>query len=289
VATIRNDIAEQAAAVPNSPATPPEVQRQRPKWQRLAIDALYPTVALILALVAWALWIELGSVKDYIIPGPVAVWTEMVDNFSFLWDQAQVTLLETAIGFVIAVAAGIAFAILIATVRIVEKSVYPLLVASQVIPKVALAPILLIQFGFGIASKVVVVILIAFFPVVVNGVIGLQSLEQEKMYLARSMGASGWSTFWRIRFPQSLPSLFGGIKLAAIFAIVGAVVGEFIGAREGLGRTLLQAQSQFNTELMFAAIGYLTIVGILFYASVDVIERLTIPWHISKRRGSISS
>ena len=275
---------EHTAAFPNIPVEVPSYPRQRPRWQRMLIDAVYPAVALVLAIVGWWLWIELGSVKDYIIPGPGPVWREMVGNFSFLWEQAQTTLLETAIGFTIAVAAGILFAIGIATIPLVEKSVYPLLVASQVIPKVALAPILLIQFGFGIASKVVVVILIAFFPVVVNGVIGLQSLEQEKMYLARSIGASAWSTFWRIRFPQSLPALFGGIKLAAIFAVVGAVVGEFIGAKEGLGRTLLQAQSQFNTELMFAAIGYLTIVGIAFYGLVDIIERVTIPWHISKRR-----
>lgn len=284
MSTIREDMDEAAGAYPNVPIDPPHFPRQRPRWQRMLIDSIYPAVALVLAIFGWWAWIELGSVEDYIIPGPLAVWSEMVEEFSFLWDQAQTTLLETAIGFGIAVGGGILMAIAIATVPLIEKSIYPLLVASQIVPKVALAPILLIQFGFGIASKVVVVILIAFFPVVVNGVIGLQSLEQEKTYLARSMGASWWSTFWRIRFPQSLPSLFGGIKLAAIFAVVGAVVGEFIGAREGLGRALLQAQSQFNTELMFAAIAYLTVVGIIFYAAVDILERIAIPWHISKRR-----
>ena len=135
-------------------------------------------------------------------------------------------------------------------------------------------------------AQSLIVILIAFFPIVVNGVIGLQSLEQEKMYLAQSMGASRWSTFWRIRFPHSLPTLFGGIKLAAIFAVVGAVVGEFIGADAGLGRTLLLAMNRLNSELLFATIGYLTIVGISFYVLVDIIERIAIPWHISKRRGT---
>lgn len=284
MATIR-DRSNERAVLPDSPVPPP-FRRQRPRWQRRLINAIYPTVTLALAIVAWGLYVELADVKSYLVPSPMSVFTEMIDRWTFLWDQTQTTMLEIAIGFFIAVSGGILVAIAIATFPLVERSLYPLLVASQVIPKVALAPLLLIRFGFGITSKVVIVILIAFFPVVVNGVIGLQSLEQEKMYLAQSMGASRWSTFWRIRFPQSLPSLFGGIKLAAIFAVVGAVVGEFIGAEKGLGRTLLQAQVRLDSQLLYATIGYLTIVGITFYLLVDIIERVTIPWHISKRRGT---
>lgn len=284
MATIR-DQAQERAAFPNAPV-PPAFRRERPPWQKRLINAAYPTVTLALAIVAWGLYVEIFDVQNFLLPGPIPVFKEMVTEWSFLWEQTQRTMIETGIGFFIAVVGGIAVAIWIATFPLIERSVYPLLVASQVIPKVALAPLLLIQFGFGIASKVVIVILIAFFPVVVNGVIGLQSLEQEKIYLAQSMGASRWSTFWRIRFPQSLPSLFGGIKLAAIFAVVGAVVGEFIGADLGLGRTLLLAMNRLNSELLFATIGYLTIVGVSFYLLVDIIERVAIPWHISKRRGT---
>ena len=263
----------------------PDFAKQRPRWQQVSIDALYPLTALTLTISAWALFVELGDVKSYLLPSPGSVFSTMIKQRSFLWEQTQTTLAEIVYGFVIAVVVGIVVAIMISAFPLVEKSVYPLLVASQVIPKVALAPLFLIWLGFGIASKVVIVILISFFPIVVNGVIGLQSLEQEKIYLAQSMGASKWSTFWRIRFPQSLPSLFGGIKLAAIFAVVGAVVGEFIGAEAGLGRTLLQAQVRLNSQLLYATIGYLTMVGITIYVAVDIVERLANPWHISKRKG----
>jgi NitT/TauT family transport system permease protein len=265
-------------SAPVSPLPP-----ERARWLAVLIDLAYPAVALALAIGAWALWVEVADIKSYLVPPPNDVFSEMWTRRSFLWDQSKTTALETGIGFAIAVAGGALMAAMIASFRVIERSLYPLLVASQVIPKVALAPIFLIWLGFGISSKVLVVVLISFFPVVVNGVIGLQSLEQEKIYLAQSMGASRWSMFWRIRFPQALPSFFGGIKLASIFAVVGAVVGEFIGAEKGLGRTLLQAQVRLNAELLFAAIGYLTIMGLFFYGLVDVIERLAIPWHISKR------
>ncbi len=287
MSSTRSDSDQHTAAFPNVPVDPPHFPRQRPRWQRLLIDGLYPTITLALAVLAWGLYVEISGIRSYLLPGPTSVWSEMINEFSFLWEQTQTTLIETGLGFVIAVGGGIVVAIAIATFPLVEKSLYPLLVASQVVPKVALAPLFLIWLGFGIASKVVIVILIAFFPVVVNGVIGLQSLEQEKMYLAQSMGASRWATFWRIRFPQSLPTLFGGIKLASIFAVVGSVVGELIGAEKGLGRTLLQAQSRLDSELLYATIGYLTIVGIAFYALVDIIERIAIPWHISKRRVNV--
>jgi len=265
----------------------PDFAKERPRWQTVSIDALYPLTAFVLAIGGWAAFVHFGKVKSYLLPSPQSVFTTMIEQRLFLWEQTQVTLAEIVYGFVIAVVVGIFMAILISASPLIEKSVYPLLVASQVIPKVALAPLFLIWLGFGIASKIVIVILISFFPIVVNGVIGLQSLEQEKVYLAQSMGASKWSTFWRIRFPQSLPSLFGGIKLASIFAVVGAVVGEFIGAEAGLGRTLLQAQVRLNSQLLYATIGYLTIVGISIYVVVDIVERLAIPWHISKRKGAV--
>lgn len=275
------------AVPPTAADGAPQFPQERPRWLRLLIDAAYPLTALMLAVIAWAVWVDTGNVKAYLLPSPGSVFTEMVNQRGFLWEQTTTTLIEIVYGFVIAVVVGVLMAIAISTFRIIEKSIYPLLVASQVIPKVALAPLFLIWLGFGIASKVVIVVLISFFPVVVNGVIGLQSLEQEKIYLAQSMGASKWSTFWRIRFPQSLPSLFGGIKLAAIFAVVGAVVGEFIGAEAGLGRTLLQAQVRLNAQLMYATIGYLTLVGISIYIAVDILERLAIPWHISRRRSGV--
>ena len=188
---------------------------------------------------------------------------------------------EIVYGYLLAIAISVPLAIAIATSRAVEVSVYPLLVASQVVPKIALAPLFLIWFGFGISSKIVIVTLVAFFPIVVNGVLGLQAVEQEKIYLAQSMGAGRTATFFRVRLPTALPALFGGLKLAAILAVVGAVVGEFIGSNKGLGRTLLLANGLLDTALLFATIGYLTILGVSFYMLIDLAERITIPWHIS--------
>jgi NitT/TauT family transport system permease protein len=255
----------------------------RPRWQQTLIDVAYPTVTfLVVTLIAEA-WIRIAEVPRYILPTPSAAFTEMWDSRVFLLDQTWVTVQEIVYGYILAVLVAIPLAIAIATSRPVEKSIYPLLVASQVVPKVALAPVFLVWLGFGISSKVLIVLLISFFPIVVNAVIGLQSIETEKIYLAQSMGAGRWKTFWRIRLPQALPATFGGLKLAAIFAVVGAIVGEFIGADKGLGRTLLLASGNLNSALLFATIGYLTILGVLFFVAVDVLERVSIPWHVSKR------
>jgi NitT/TauT family transport system permease protein len=262
---------------------PPGLKRTRGKAAGVLIDLAYPTLTLIGAVVVWELYVRLAEVPSYLLPTPSSAAAEMWEQRSFLLEQTYTTALETILGYILAVVTGVPLAIAIASSKFIEKSLYPLLVASQVFPKIALAPLFLIVFGFGITSKVVIVLLIAFFPIVLNGVIGLQSVETEKIYLAQSMGAGHLKTFWRIKLPHSLPAMFGGFKLAAIFAVVGAVVGEFIGADAGLGRTLLLANGQLNTRLLFAAIGYLTIFGVVFYLVVDAIERISLPWHISRR------
>ncbi|MGH7268697.1 MAG: ABC transporter permease, partial [Candidatus Rokuibacteriota bacterium] len=160
---------------------------------------------------------------------------------------------------------------------------YPVLVATQVVPKIAIAPILTIWFGFGMPPKVMMCFLISFFPVVIDSIVGLRSVEVGKLHLARSMGASPWQTFVKIRLPSALPSILGGVKIASTFAVVGAVVGEFIGADQGLGRVILIANGNFDTVTVFAAIGYLTFIGVGLFLLVDGVERLVIPWHVSRR------
>ena len=275
--------------MPDRPATGnPELQflPQRPRWLGVAARVAAPVILFALLITIWQVWVVVADVKPFLLPTPIDAFGEAIENRSFLLSQTWVTLSEIAYGYLLAVAIGVPLAMAIANSRLIEISLFPLLVASQVVPKIALAPLFLIWLGFGIASKIVIVMLIAFFPIVVNGVVGLQSVEQEKIYLAQSMGASKFKTFYRVRLPTSLPSLFGGLKLAAILAVVGAVVGEFIGANKGLGRTLLVANGLLDTELLFATIGYLTVLGVGFYLIVDLIERLTIPWHISKRRST---
>lgn len=282
--TVEADVVAAGERAAEGVVEPPQFKKQRSRTSQALIDLIYPVVTLAVVILGWEAWVNWRDVPSYLIPTPSSAFAEMVEQSGFLWDQLWVTAQETIYGYVISVLLGIPIAIAIAGSRFVEKCLYPLLVASQVFPKVALAPVFLIWLGFGIASKVLIVILIAFFPIVVNGVIGLQSVEQEKIYLARSMGASSLKTFTRIKLPHSLPALFGGLKLAAIFAVVGAVVGEFIGADAGLGRTLLLANGNLNTRLLFATIGYLTLFGVAFYLVIDIIERISIPWHLSKRR-----
>ncbi len=262
-------IDETPAQAPVSSEGPRSKTGGLPIWVRIAA----PVLLLTLIVAAWEIWVMTKDVPRYLLPKPSEAIEEMIASREFLLSQTWPTLAEIGYGYLIAIAIALPLATAIATSRLVEAAVYPLLVASQVVPKIALAPLLLIWLGFGISSKVLIVTMLAFFPIVVNGVIGLQALEQEKIYLAQSMGASRLATFFRIRLPHALPSIFGGLKLAAILAVVGAVVGEFIGSNKGLGRTLLLANGLLDTPLLFATIGYLTIVGVSFYLLVDVAER----------------
>jgi NitT/TauT family transport system permease protein len=152
--------------------------------------------------------------------------------------------------------------------------VYPLLVISQVVPKVAIAPLIIVWAGFGLQSKVLIVFAIAVFPIVLNSIAGLRAMEVEKLYLARSMGASALQTYVKIRLPQALPYIFAGIKLSATLAVIGAVVGEFVAAERGLGRVILTTSGAFQTPLLFTGILYLTVLGVLLFFGVELIERL---------------
>ena len=170
-----------------------------------------------------------------------------------------------------------------------QRTVYPLLVFSQLVPKVALAPIFVVWFGFTLLPKVLVTFLLSFFPVVINTVVGLRALDPEVIYLTRSTGASTLDTFLKVRLPAALPTMFAGFKLAAISATVGAVIGEFIGSDRGLGYVILTANGDLNTALSFAAIVILTIIGLILYFGVERLERFCIPWHVSQRTGPESA
>jgi len=245
-----------------------------------------PIIALVVVVLIWEAAVRIGEIPAYLLPPPSLVLIEMWHERTMFSPHIGVTAVEIALGYLYAVAIGLPLAILISSSKIMERSVFPLLVASQVVPKVALAPLFLIYLGFGIASKLTLVMVIAFFPIVVNGALGLQSIEREKIYLARSMGAGPFKTFWRVRLPHALPATFGGLRLAATLAPVGAIIGEFIGANAGLGVVLLQAQGMFNITRVFAAIAFMTVLGIAFYVVVLVAEQFAIPWHISKRSTS---
>lgn len=267
-----------------SRATRPTASRRRgPSIGRRLLSASIPFLTFLAILVIWEVVVRLGNVPEYLVPPVSEVVSTMFSEASLLMPAAWTTLREVLFGFGLSIAIGIPLAVLIVTFRPLERSIYPLLVTSQVIPKVAIAPLFIVWFGFGIFPKVLLVFLIAFFPIIIDSTIGLKSIEIEKLYLARSMGANPLQVFLRFRLPNALPSIFGGVKLSATLAVIGAVVAEFVAAQEGLGFLIQQANATLNTKLLFAGIGYLTIMGILLFAATEFLERIMLPWHVSHR------
>jgi NitT/TauT family transport system permease protein len=246
-----------------------------------------PALVLLLLFGVWwfVAWREL--VPAYLVPAPGAVWDTMVADWALLLEHTWVTTMETVIGFVLAAVIGVATAVLLVYSRTAEKALYPLILFAQVIPKIAIAPILVVWFGFGLTPKIVLAVLIAFFPVVVSAVAGLRSIDPELLELSATMGASRWKTFRKIRFPGSLPQLMSGLKVAVTLAVVGAVVGEFVGADRGLGYVLLLASGNLDAPLLFADLILMSLIGVVLFLLVELLERLLIPWHAS-RRGNVA-
>ena len=258
------------------PARPARRKLTLPNWA-------YPTIAVILLVVIWDVSIRIFDVKAFILPTPQQVAYALWRDWNQLGPGMLYTIYEILAGFAIAVVVGISLAIAIVSSHVMEKTIYPILVGSQVIPKVAIAPLFVMWFGFGITPKILVAFLIAFFPVVISTAIGLRSVEIPKLYLARSMGASTLQVFFKIRLPNAMPSIFGGLKLAITAAVIGAIVGEFIGADQGIGRVLLIANGNLKTDTLFAGIVLLSITGVVLFLIVDVLERVVVRWHVSQR------
>ena len=242
-----------------------------------------PILLCVLLLVLWDVAIRLFRIPPYLIPSPWSVVEQLVAQWPKLLKEAIVTTWATLGGFGLSIAFGIPMALAIAYSRTIESYVYPLLVFSQSVPKVAIAPLFVVWFGFGIFPKVICAFLLGFFPIVVSTVMGFKSVEPDMIDLARSMKASKLATFARIRFPQALPSIFAGLKVSVTLAVVGAVVGEFVGSNSGIGYLLQIANGNFDLPLMFAGLTVLSGIGVLLFVVVDVVERLVIPWHASHR------
>ncbi len=242
-----------------------------------------PALVLLGVLAVWwfVTWREL--VSPWLVPAPQDVARTLWEDRTLLLEHTWVTTQETLIGFVLATVIGVAAAVVLVYSPTAEKSLYPLILFAQVIPKIAIAPILVVWFGVGLTPKVILAVLIAFFPVVVSAVAGLRSVDPELLELSSTMGASRWKTFVKVRFPTALPSLMSGLKVAVTLAVVGAVVGEFVGATAGLGYVLLLASGNLDAPLLFADLILMSAIGILLFVLVEVLEALVIPWHASRR------
>jgi len=241
-------------------------------------------VALALGLVclfvlAWQGIASLDSVDDLTLASPVETFDALRDDWSLLMDNARVTLVEVVLGLAISVVAGMLFAISMHLLRPLRDAAYPLLVGSQAIPIVVLAPLFVLAFGYGIGPKLAIVALICFFPITVNLLDGLRSAPPELLKLMRSMGASRMRTLRSVELPSALPSLFSGLKIAATVSVIGAVFGEWAGADEGLGRLVLLGNNQLQTPRVYAGIVILTLMAVGLFALAALAERVAVPWN----------
>lgn len=246
-------------------------------------EAIRPIFLIAIILVGWDLAVRIFHIPPYLIPGPSLVVMELVGQWPMLLRETLPTFYATMGGFLLSALIGIPVAMMIAGSRTVESYLYPILVFSQSVPKIAVAPLFVVWFGFGIFPKIISAFLLGFFPVVVATVIGLKSIDTEMLDLARSMRAGPLRTFWRVRLPFALPSIFGGLKVSITLAVVGAVVGEFVGANSGIGYVLQTANGNFDLPLMFAALFILSVMGVILFMLLDLIEHMSIPWHASRR------
>jgi len=246
-------------------------------------SVITPFVGILVFLAVWEAGVALYKMPAYLLPAPSVIFETFVREFPRLAYHGWVTAYEMLLGYGLAVAVAVPLAIAITSSQRFDSFVMPTLLFFQVVPKVAVAPLFLVWFGVGALPKVLVAFLISFFPIVIDAAVGLRSMSAEMTDLARSMGASRLQVFARFRLPTSLPYLFSGLKVAATLAVAGAVVGEFVGADKGLGYLLLVTNSNMETALMFATIVALTIIGLVFFYAVELLEALLIPWHVTHR------
>lgn len=268
-------------------------ERDRPgagERVRGAVARSWRPVALLFAcLVAWWVITAAQLVEAYLVPSPVKTLQVMSDKAGYISHHSWVTTYETLLGFVIATIVGVLAAVIMVYSSAVERTLYPVLLFAQVIPKVAIAPLLVVWLGFGLAPKVVVAVLIAFFPVVISMVTGLKAVDPEMIQLSATMGAGPLQTFSKIRFPASLPHLFSGLKVAVTLAVTGAVVGEFVGANEGLGYVIQQANGNLDTPMLFAGLLVMSLIGVVLFVLVEFAEKLLLPWHASRRATAVTT
>ena len=237
-----------------------------------------PAATVAGAVVVWELASRVLRIPKFVMPAPSEIATEAWEwRYRFI-GHSWVTLYETLGGFALSIAVGVPLAVLIVYSPTMRRALYPLIVLLQAVPKIAVAPVLLLVIGYGEVPKMIVAFLVAFFPIVVDTATGLAATPPELLELSRSYRASAFKTFVKVRFPMALPFFFSGLKVAITLAVIGAVVGEFIGSDKGLGYVILSATSYWKTELAFASMILLSLIAIMLFGAVCLVERLVCPW-----------
>lgn len=248
------------------------------------IISYWPTVVVIVAIfLVWQEVTVIFKIPPYIFPPPVSVLKEMFSSKVHWVANAWATLYESSAGFLIAVAFGIPISILLVLSKTVNRILQPIIILIQVSPRAAIAPVIFLVLGFTYTSRIVIVFLIAFFPIIIQTIAGLNSLDPDFVNLLNSLGASKWKVIFRGRFPQSIPYIFDGLKVAITLAVIGAVVAEFVQADLGLGYLMLEGLVQYGPVIVFAALFWISIMGLLMYLGILIAERLSIPWYFKSK------
>lgn len=252
------------------------------------LELLYPLAVVIAGLVSWQLWVSLGDVPQYLFPSISQVADKLVHSGELRhasWDTISLVLY----GFALAVGLGVTLAGLTVSLRPFEIGVYPILISTQFVPLIALAPLFIVWFGFGKTPQLLIICLFGYFSIFISTLTGLRAIQVERLYLARAMGAGRLNTFLKIRLPGALPQVFAGLKIGITSAVIGAVVAEFTVGSQGVGEVILRAVGFGDSVTLIAGVVYLGVIGALGFAAVSLLERIAIPWHSARRAGTSAS
>lgn len=240
----------------------------------------YPAVLMIIsAILIWEGYVAISQIEKYILPPPSQIIIAFLEQWDIIFQHTKVTIYEALMGYFVALLVSIILAVIIDNNRFFKQGFYPILVASQTVPIIAIGPLITAWFGFGILPKVLVVALVAFFPIVINMIDGFNSTDKDLINLLKTMKATKWQIFFKVKIPSALPNTFSGLRIAATYSVMGAVIGEWLGASKGLGIYIRNASNSYLIAQVFAAIIVIVGISILFYSALLLAERLIIPWN----------
>lgn len=248
-----------------------------------ALDVLLPALAVVGFLILWSLAVHFFVIPPYLLVAPEVVFLSIIQRWPIFLDHGWITLVEIFAGFFGSILIAVPLAMAIVLNRTMERILMPLLVMSQSIPKVAIAPLFVVWLGFGFGPKMAVAFLIAFFPILIATVGGLKSAESDMLDLVKTMGADTLQVIWKVRVPAALPQFFSGLKISICLSVVGAIVGEFVGSDKGLGFLLLTSTGDLDGVMLYSTLIILILLGVVLFGIVAQVEKLVIPWHVSVR------
>lgn len=247
------------------------------RWGNIE-SKIIPSVFFFFLLFIWELVVKIGVVKQYILPSPTDIIKVFPNIHPEIWKHISTTIQEAALGFIIAIILAIILAIIMDNIKIIKEAIYPIIIVSQTVPIIALAPLFAAWFGFGKLPKIMVVILVCFFPILVSLIHGLESVDKDLLNLLKSMGASRFQIFKEVKFPASLVSFFSGLRIAATYSIMGAVIGEWLGGKDGLGVYMIRVRHSFALDKFFAVIIIIVILSMIPFKIINLFQKYLMPW-----------